>query len=339
MGPRLDGVVVRGRQENSIMKKSTEIEYIKLARNFMQKRLVDKGIDITPRHISIELAACAAEYRPAYWRRLRRALVVSQREQGFNKAADRLEKLVNPVTAEGSALDVKQKQRRVKSIKHADEIKLLDYLNEKGDYELIAAITLARFTGARPAEFQGIYVEDERAYISGAKKSHAGKRGADRSMILEPDSADAVAGAVELLAEANIGAMQDRLRAVGKRLWPRRKAVPTLYSWRHQLGAELKASGMDRTRVAYLMGHQATQSVDRYGNRRTAKGGPLPKIPAGADLSEIRQNHNQPPGSVKSDLYGKPQSPAEMAAKTTEKTEISSKSQKKQRLDSGMGMG
>lgn len=321
------------------MKKSTEIEYIKLARNFMQKRLLDKGLDITPRNIDIALAACAAEYRPAYWRRLRRALVVSQRNQGFDKAADRLEKRVNPITAEGSVAEVKPKQRRVKSVKYEDEIRLIDHLNEKGDLELVAAIAIAKYTGARPAEFKNITVDGERVYISGAKKSHAGKRGADREMVLSPDAADAVAGAVEQLAGANVGAIQDRLRAAGKRLWPQRKAVPTLYSWRHQLGAELKASGADRVHVAYLMGHQATESVDRYGNRRTARGGRLPKISTGADLSGIRQNHNQPPGSVKSDLYGKPQSPAEMAAKTTEKTEISSKSQKKQRLDSGMGMG
>ncbi|MEH8130446.1 site-specific integrase, partial [Aeromonas veronii] len=67
--------------------------------------------------------------------------------------------------------------------------------------------------------------------------------------------------------KAKIGSLQDKLRAAGKSLWPARKSLPTFYSWRHQMGSELKASGLDRQRIAYIMGHQATSSVDKYGNR------------------------------------------------------------------------
>ncbi|MFM5276678.1 site-specific integrase, partial [Aeromonas caviae] len=74
-------------------------------------------------------------------------------------------------------------------------------------------------------------------------------------------------------------------------LWPARKSLPTFYSWRHQMGSELKASGLDRQRIAYIMGHQATSSVDKYGNRKSANGNVLPTCPADADLSHIRTTH------------------------------------------------
>jgi hypothetical protein len=45
--------------------------------------------------------------------------------------------------------------------------------------------------------------------------------------------------------------------------------------------------------VAYIMGHQATDSVDSYGNRRTARGGGVtPGIPKDVDLSAVRETHN-----------------------------------------------
>lgn len=65
--------------------------------------------------------------------------------------------------------------------------------------------------------------------------------------------------------------VQSRLERVTLRLWPRRKARPTLYTLRHQMGAGLKASGASRAAIAYVMGHQSTQSVEVYGDRRSAK--------------------------------------------------------------------
>lgn len=64
---------------------------------------------------------------------------------------------------------------------------------------------------------------------------------------------------------------------------------------------------MDRLRIAYIMGHQATGSVDRYGNRKLARGGRLPSCPADADLSGIRMTHSQL--SADNTHYIKPESP------------------------------
>lgn len=63
------------------------------------------------------------------------------------------------------------------------------------------------------------------------------------------------------------------------------------------MGSDLKASGLSRTEVAYIMGHQSTESVDRYGNAKTArKGAMCPRADKEADMSHVRIDHKAPPG-------------------------------------------
>jgi hypothetical protein len=50
----------------------TKLEYERLAKHFYI-RLERKNIKVTAKSISDALLACAPEYRPDYWRRLRRA--------------------------------------------------------------------------------------------------------------------------------------------------------------------------------------------------------------------------------------------------------------------------
>ncbi|NEX75068.1 site-specific integrase [Aeromonas rivipollensis] len=273
---------------------NTKLEYAKLATHFY-KRLHDKSIPLTAKNIADELSACAPEYRPAYWRRLRCALVYHQDFLGYGDASKRIHKVINLVTVKSSTVTVKPKQNRVKTISLADEVALIDYFKQRNDISMIAAIRIFQLSGIRPAELANITVESNKLIIVGAKKSHNGTRGADRVLQFEGADPQILQYLVRHAQMTDIGSMQDRLRSAGKRLWPRRKSVPTFYSWRHQLGSELKRSGLDRLHIAYLMGHQATASVDRYGNRKTAKGGKLPSCPTDADLSQIRITHNPLP--------------------------------------------
>ncbi len=90
--------------------------------------------------------------------------------------------------------------------------------------------------------------------------------------------------------------LQTRLNNLTRETWPRRKTQATFYSFRHQLGSNLKASGIDRSEVAYLMGHQSTSSVDAYGDKR--KGTGAIKIAPGVDQEQInsvvREKHSNP---------------------------------------------
>ena len=275
------------------MTPETQASYRKLAAHFYATRL--RGEQATPKRIADSLKAAAGEYRPDYWRRLRNSLAFDQEEKGFKEAAARINATQNPATRSGSEIAVKPKQTRIKHLIQADERKLADYLNNNQDTESYYAVVIAKVTGARPAEFQSIKVDGNSIYITGAKKSHGGTRGADRVMVVSDWEAKLVADGVQRLRGAKIGAIQDRISAAGKRLWPQRKAVPSLYSWRHQLGSNLKASGLDRKEIAYLMGHQSTASVDRYGNRKTAGGGNIPRAPEGTSFDKIRELHRDPP--------------------------------------------
>ena len=273
------------------MNESTKESYRKLAANFYRTRL--PGQPPSPKRIADALKSCAGEYRPAYWRRLRNALAFDQREKGYADAAERINKTKNPITKAGDA--VKPKQARTRRVKPEDEKKLLDHLIKAGDRETYSAIQIAKITGARPAEFKQMIVEGNVIYIQGAKKSHGGNRGADRYIEVSQAEARLVESALKRVPD-DIGPIQDKLRAAGKKLWPQRKSVPSLYSWRHQLGSELKASGIDRRVIAYLMGHQSTASVDQYGNPRMATGGKvLPKPAEGVELDQVRVKHSQPP--------------------------------------------
>lgn len=274
------------------MNESTKAGYRKLAANFYRTRLA--GQTLSPKRIADTLVAAAPEYRPAYWRRLRNALAFDQSEKGFMDCADRINQAVNPVTKQG--LPVKPKQRRVKAVAPVDELRLLDYLASTNDFTSASAIVIARTVGARPAEMASIRIANGVAYIQGAKKSHHGLRGLDRTLALPDEGLELLMAAVEAIQGVNIGAIQDRIAATGRRLWPQRKAWPSLYSWRHQLGSDLKASGLSRVEIAYVLGHQSTESVEQYGNRKTARpGAVLPRAPEGADFSQVRERHTAGP--------------------------------------------
>lgn len=282
--------------ESPHMNEKTQHDYRSLAANFYATRI--KGGQPSPKRICDALAAAATDYRPAYWRRLRNALAFDQAEKGYSEAAARIAATRNPATLPTSTTEPKAKQKRVRAVSVADERKLLEHFQEGGDRQSYAAVMLSRITGARPAEMAGIRVEGDRVTITGAKKSHGGQRGADRVLVVTAAEAQLVAACAGQLQGANLGAVQDRIRAAGQRLWPQRAALPSLYSWRHQLGSELKASGLDRREVAYLMGHQSTASVDRYGSRRTARGGRVPRAPEGQTFDQVRERHSEPPARV-----------------------------------------
>lgn len=272
----------------------TQESYRKLAEHFYKTRL--QGEQPTPKRIADALQAAASEYRPAYWRKLRNALAFDQRTRGFSEAAKRIDVTKNPLTKDGGSEGIKPKQTRAKRVDQADEDRLMQHFIKLDDPQTTAALFVAKHTGARPAEFKNIEVRNGKVFIQGAKKSHGGNRGADRELVLPGEVIRHIEAAV-LHLKGDIGPVQDRIRAAGKKLWPQRKAVPSLYSFRHQMGANLKGSGLDRAEIAYLMGHQATESVDVYGNSRTARGNGkgLPKVPFDADLSAIRVDHTQPP--------------------------------------------
>ncbi len=271
------------------MQEKTRAEYRSLAEHFYATRL--GGQPPSPKRLTDALAACSRDYRPAYWRRLRGALAYDQEAKGYAEAAERIRAVENLARKQG--LPMKRKQRRVTEISEKDEAKLLDYLGPSGDIEVTAAVVMAKYLGVRPAEMMGVRIRDGRVEIRGAKKSHEGARGADRVVEVPPQVLATLKACLDALHSSPRGlvGVQDRLRRICSGLWPQRRALPTLYTFRHQLGSDLKAHGVNRVEIAYLMGHQATKSVDQYGDKRLGRTKPLLRPASGADTSAVRVNH------------------------------------------------
>lgn len=158
-----------------------------------------------------------------------------------------------------------------------------------------------------------ITVVDSYVHTIGGKKNATLNRGADRSLIIDsPKVLHIVKRAAPWMSNCprTNTAIRDRLRKEYRTLWPWRKKRPTLKSFRHQAGSNLKASGESPEIIAYIMGHQSTGSISIYGKRRSGEGRKLCiRAEEGSDLSKVRKPaHPQKYGREK--IIGKVEFPA-----------------------------
>lgn len=258
------------------VQEKTKDAYLKLARNFYDQRL--DGEQPTPKRVIAALKNCAAEYRPAYWRRLRNALAYAQEHAGYKKNSAHINATENPVTAEGSKAKPKPRLKRAKKVTEADHQKLMSVLKKHKDIPGQAAVYLCKNLGCRPAELANIGITGCVVYIESAKKNDGMKRGLDRMINVDPKIAKAIGQASMIIKKEmkkgrSVKQIQDRLFKHAKEAFPRRGARISLYSYRHQIGSNLKSDkSLSEKQVAYLMGHQATSSIEQYGHVKSGTG-------------------------------------------------------------------
>ncbi len=273
------------------MNPTTLKKYQTRARNFYLTRCGED--DPTSAQICAALLACAQEYQPNSFSTLKSALQHDQLSRDNREAAKAIRKVVNPVTAPDSKLVRKAKPSKIKSVLHADLKALYGHLKENGFIDEAASLILANYLGVRPCEMRTITVVNNQVHIIGGKKSAPLHRGADRTLIIESSKVlRLVRQAASWMSNCprTNTAIRDRLRKECRALWPRRKHHPTLKSFRHQVGSNLKASGESTEAIAYIMGHQSTDSVSTYGNRRSGQGRKLHiSIADDVDLSDVRK--------------------------------------------------
>lgn len=266
------------------------------ARNFYQKHCGTDAPD--PAQICAALLACAQDYRPNAFTTLKGALVNDQLARGNPQVAERIRNLINPLTAPGSRLPRKAKPKHIRSVPFDDVSRLWRHLLGASCHDELAALVLAYYLGVRPCEMRTITVEGNRIHIVGGKKNDKKDRGADRTLVVDDvDDLSVIECSAKYMAQCtrSDAAIRDRLRLECRTLWPRRKRHPTLYSFRHQFGSNLKASGESAETLAYIMGHQSTESIEAYGDRRSGEGRKIHVHPApGADLSKIRSQSRLP---------------------------------------------
>jgi len=278
------------------MTPKTSLDYQKLTEHFL---LTKVRAPLSISGIESALLDSALDYRPAYWRRLKRAIQHTLEHYGRNKAAQIIGALQNPITVPNSPLHKlkKPKQKRVKRVSQEEHEKLLKHFINKNDCQMLGALEIVRILGCRPSELGYLKILSDRAiFISSAKKTEDGLRGLDRTLYLDEETHKRFVRAYYLLNldsttthdnSVIIKRLQRRLQTATKSLWPRRHHHITFYSYRHQLGSDLKSSGLPPQTIAAIMGHQNTTSVERYGDKRTGTTRMLP-FPTQATINRVR---------------------------------------------------
>lgn len=273
------------------MHQTTLKKYQTRATNFYRKYCGSS----TPNSAQIctALLVRAHELQPNSFSTLKSALLNDQLAQGNLKAAQAVRELINPVTAPGSELPRKPKQKEVRTVSDDDFWQLVVHLRAHDFHDEALCVVLAYYLGIRPCEMRTIIVTGDHVDIIGGKKAEKLERGADRTLVIEhPEMLKAITEAAQWMSKCprTNSAIRDRLRKECRALWPRRKQHPTLKSFRHQLGSNLKASGESDESLAYIMGHQSTDSINVYGDRRSGAGRTVyVRAAAGADLSKVRK--------------------------------------------------
>lgn len=294
------------------MDKKTHDRYRRRAKNFYNMYSISEPFSDVDQIIFalIRCAPLTASYDS--WRDLRCAVVCDQIAEGRTEIGTIISAVECPrVIKSFRPLG----QRRMKKISPETIELLVEKARERRDWPLVAALILGRELGCRPAEMHGIEIRDDgTVFIPGAKKTDDGKRGLDRAVTTTPEAVQSIKWSIDALKNfpgrysSKMSCIQSRLRFMAQQIWPNRTRHPTLYTLRHQMGSDLKRSGRGRGEVAYLMGHQSTKSVNRYGNSRWASGINR-TIEPGVGPDEIaeltHENHKMPPSQSQ-----KPEEPA-----------------------------
>jgi integrase len=84
--------------------------------------------------------------------------------------------------------------------------------------------------------------------------------------------------------------LNDYVRRISEKLWPKKKNHITPYSYRHQTSADIKKDGFNEVMTAETLGHRSTRSQKHYGTAR--QGGRQSSI-VGVECSDPVRTHEQ----------------------------------------------
>ncbi len=185
-------------------------------------------------------------------------------------------------SAQGIKQESHSKRQRLRGLPNDWRSRMFAALAARSKYREIVAVLSA--TGARPEEFtDGIAVTTTgdaqlHFHIHGAKTS-GGKYGQDeRAFSVKADRPEltfllnqvALAGG-RLVVHGVAGSISDRVRQLSSKVFPLLKTPVSAYVFRHQMAADLKASGLPDTDVSAALGHSVDKTKGRYGAAQSAR--------------------------------------------------------------------
>lgn len=189
---------------------------------------------------------------------------------------------------------------------------LIDTLgNGKGHLDKLIAqwLKAGLVTGLRPVEWEhAVWMPEKHALeVLNAKRDVYRGNGERRIIIYDPAlHQDEISNITTFLYALHekikdkqyndiYQACRKRLLVVSKKLWPKSKILPSLYSTRHQFAANMKASGLTAKQVAALMGHSSEETAQcHYARKRSGNAINPPSSPA-SDIGNVRQTHREHP--------------------------------------------
>lgn len=161
------------------------------------------------------------------------------------------------------------------------------------NYDYKGALAILQLTGARPSEIaRGVIVTGDESSdfleitIRGSKQGKEKRNGQAMRTIKIDMRAQASYGSPKnyllsqvayegyLLVRVNPKRLNDYVRRLAQKIWPRKKNQISPYSYRHQISADLKGEGEGTppSKIASVLGHRSIESQRNYAGKRQSRG-------------------------------------------------------------------
>lgn len=196
--------------------------------------------------------------------------------------------------------------KKLKKLPEADIVAIIDYMSDRKrkngshlDNAIVAWLVSGSVTGLRPVEWRDAYLEGRVLHVVNAKNTNGRACGNTRSLDLRNLDSKRFSIVIEML---NIVSKQDdfekfykacalHLYRMGKKIWPKRKQLPSLYSARHQFSADSKALELSSIEIAALMGHLSDETASlHYAKKRTGSEGAIMVIPSKENIDAVSKS-------------------------------------------------
>jgi integrase len=170
------------------------------------------------------------------------------------------------------------------------------------NYDYKGALAILQLTGARPSEIErGVSVTGDASSdfleitIRGSKQGKTKRNGqSTRTIKIEMRTRvshgsaknyllSQVAYEGHLFVQVNAKRLNDYVRRLSQKIWPRKKNHISPYSYRHQLSADLKGEGCPPPKISMTLGHRSVLSKKKYGTSAQARGS--------THIGEVRCSH------------------------------------------------
>ena len=198
----------------------------------------------------------------------------------------------------GGKISAHSKRVRLRGLPTDWRAQMFGGLGTKSKYQAPLAVLSA--TGARPAELElGVKValatDGQLVFTIQGVKTHGGKYGQEvRILTVRPETretqflaAQVRAAGTPMTVSAKAGALSDRTRMLSAKVFPKLTKSVSAYVFRHQMAADLKASGMAPVDVSAALGHSVEETKRFYGAAQSARSdGGVSKVQASRPVKE-----------------------------------------------------